>query len=126
MQGDVDEAFFAFTGSNQSVSDWDNASATAYLEPDFEYNWWALLGVLFILAGFIGNCLVCVAVATDKRLQTPTNYFLLSLAVADMLVSVVVMPLGMVYEILGRSETNQNHITRLSRVKKLIKRSRCM
>ena len=107
MPGDVDEAFFAFTGTNVS----DNAvnhteDFEQDFEQDFEYNWWALLGVLFILAGFIGNCLVCVAVATDKRLQTPTNYFLLSLAVADMLVSVVVMPLGMVYEILGEFTTN--------------------
>ena len=68
------------------------------------WNWWALIAIVFILAGLLGNALVCFAVMTDRRLQTPTNYFLLSLAVADLLVSVVVMPLGMSVEIMSKWE----------------------
>ncbi|CAD5124124.1 DgyrCDS12425 [Dimorphilus gyrociliatus] len=40
-----------------------------------------------------GNILVCVAVYRDKRLQNMTNYFLVSLSVADLFVAILVMPL---------------------------------
>ncbi|OQV18491.1 D(2) dopamine receptor A [Hypsibius exemplaris] len=74
---------------------------TSMLLPLDYRNWWALIGIVFILAGLLGNVLVCCAVITDRRLQTPTNYFLLSLAIADLLVSVLVMPLGMSVEIMS-------------------------
>ena len=65
------------------------------------YEWSFLFVILFILAGGLGNILVCLAVALDKKLQNVTNYFLLSLAVADLLVSLFVMPLGAVPAFLG-------------------------
>ncbi|XP_035482154.1 adenosine receptor A2a-like [Scophthalmus maximus] len=40
----------------------------------------------------IGNVLVCVAVTRNKKLRTVTNYFLVSLAVADILVGLVAIP----------------------------------
>lgn len=66
-----------------------------------QYEWIYLLVIVFILAGGLGNILVCLAVALDKKLQNVTNYFLLSLAVADLLVSLFVMPLGAVPAFLG-------------------------
>jgi hypothetical protein len=42
----------------------------------------------------VGNMLVVLAVLTTKSLHTVTNSFIMSLAVADMLVSVFVMPLS--------------------------------
>lgn len=65
------------------------------------YEWSYLFVFAFILAGGLGNILVCLAVALDKKLQNVTNYFLLSLAVADLLVSLFVMPLGAVPAFLG-------------------------
>lgn len=65
------------------------------------YEWTYLFVILFIFAGGLGNILVCLAVALDKNLQNVTNYFLLSLAVADLLVSLFVMPLGAVPAFLG-------------------------
>jgi 5-hydroxytryptamine receptor 2 len=65
------------------------------------YEWSYLFVILFIFAGGLGNILVCLAVTLDKRLQNVTNYFLLSLAVADLLVSLFVMPLGAVPAFLG-------------------------
>ncbi|XP_044752430.1 5-hydroxytryptamine receptor 2C-like isoform X2 [Coccinella septempunctata] len=66
-----------------------------------EYDWSYLFVVLFILAGGLGNILVCLAVILDRRLQNVTNYFLLSLAIADLLVSLFVMPLGALPGFLG-------------------------
>lgn len=44
------------------------------------------------LACVIGNSLVIAAVWTTKSLQTPTNYLLVSLACADLLIGMLVMP----------------------------------
>lgn len=58
------------------------------------YNWKYLFVVLFIVSGGVGNILVCLAICLDRQLQNVTNYFLLSLAIADLLVCLFVMPLG--------------------------------
>lgn len=58
---------------------------------------------VFIVAGGLGNILVCLAVGLDRKLHNVTNYFLLSLAVADLLVSLFVMPLGAIPGFLGES-----------------------
>ncbi|XP_041974120.1 5-hydroxytryptamine receptor 2C [Aricia agestis] len=65
------------------------------------YEWSFLFVILFIVAGGVGNILVCLAVCLDKRLQNVTNYFLLSLAIADLLVSLFVMPMGAIPGFLG-------------------------
>lgn len=65
------------------------------------YDWSFLFVVVFIIAGGLGNILVCLAVILDRRLQNVTNYFLLSLAIADLLVSLFVMPLGAIPGFLG-------------------------
>ncbi|KAF0770416.1 Uncharacterized protein FWK35_00012246 [Aphis craccivora] len=58
------------------------------------YNWKYLFVVVFIASGGVGNILVCLAICLDRQLQNVTNYFLLSLAIADLLVCLFVMPLG--------------------------------
>lgn len=71
------------------------------LSKQIEYDWSFLFVILFITAGGVGNVLVCLAVCLDKRLQNVTNYFLLSLAIADLLVSLFVMPMGAIPGFLG-------------------------
>ena len=66
------------------------------------YHWPALLLVSFSLIGILGNVLVCLAIGTERRLQNRTNWFLFSLAFADMLVSGLVIPLAIVKEFAGR------------------------
>lgn len=55
--------------------------------------------VLVIFGTIVGNILVCVAVCLVRKLRRPCNYLLVSLAVSDLCVAVLVMPMGMVYEI---------------------------
>ena len=40
-----------------------------------------------------------MAILLDRHLQSVANYLILSLALADLLVAVLVMPLGAVYEV---------------------------
>ena len=47
----------------------------------------------------LGNVFVMMAILMDRQLQSVANYLILSLAVADLLVAVLVMPLGAVYEV---------------------------
>ncbi|XP_041350748.1 muscarinic acetylcholine receptor M3-like [Gigantopelta aegis] len=48
-----------------------------------------------------GNFLVIIAFKVDKQLQTISNYFLLSLAVADLTIGIVSMPFYTVYILMG-------------------------
>uniref|UniRef100_A0A665UX61 D(4) dopamine receptor-like n=2 Tax=Echeneis naucrates TaxID=173247 RepID=A0A665UX61_ECHNA len=67
-----------------------------------DYNYLALvLGVPLILVIILGNVLVCLSVLTERSLKTATNYFIISLAVADLLLAVLVLPLFMYSEFLG-------------------------
>jgi len=49
-----------------------------------------------------GNTLVIIAVATTRRLRTVTNCYVMSLAVADCLVGVFVMPPAIALKIQGK------------------------
>lgn len=70
--------------------------------PTSSFDWSFLFVIIFIIAGGVGNILVCLAVALDRKLQNVTNYFLFSLAIADLLVSLFVMPFGAIQAFLGK------------------------
>ncbi|XP_062402521.1 dopamine receptor D4a [Sardina pilchardus] len=77
------DAQYNFTGSNSTA-----------LPPDTQYNFPALIfGVFLIIFIICGNVLVCISVYKEKALKTTTNYFIVSLAVADLLLAVLVLPL---------------------------------
>ncbi|XP_026201314.1 5-hydroxytryptamine receptor 2B [Anabas testudineus] len=64
--------------------------------PDVQLKWPALLIIMVIIPTIGGNILVILAVSLEKKLQNATNYFLMSLAVADLLVGLLVMPIALV------------------------------
>lgn len=65
---------------------------STFVPPVTVYNYWALVLVLFPVFTLFGNVLVILSVYRERTLQTVTNYFIVSLAIADLLVAVVVMP----------------------------------
>lgn len=78
-----------------------NEKTLCHYEVDLIY-----FSVLVILVTAAGNILVCLAIARERKLQNTTNYFLMSLAIADCLVALLVMPMGMIAEVLGRFLNN--------------------
>ncbi|XP_047112248.1 octopamine receptor Oamb-like [Schistocerca piceifrons] len=61
----------------------------------------ATLGVLAIIDVMVvaGNCLVVAAVFLSHKLRSVTNLFIVSLAVADLLVGVAVLPFSAAWEV---------------------------
>lgn len=54
--------------------------------------YWRLIWVVLPLGATFGNLLVIMAVYNERSLQSVTNYFIVSLAFADLFVGIVVMP----------------------------------
>ena len=95
-----------WNNNTKYLSGLNGTNFTVPLDPNSkELNWGVLSLSLLIVATAVGNILVCLAVCWERRLQNMTNYFLMSLAMADLLVSLLVMPLGMIVELYGKSAT---------------------
>lgn len=54
---------------------------------------------LMVLATIIGNVFVIAAILLEKNLQNVANYLILSLAVADLMVATLVMPISILNEV---------------------------
>ena len=61
----------------------------------------SLVVAILAVVTIIGNLLVIIAFKIEKQLQTISNYFLLSLAVADLTIGLVSMPLFTMYLVIG-------------------------
>ena len=55
---------------------------------------------MFALVTIFGNCLVILAVLRERHLRGSTNYLIVSLAVADLVIGAVVMPFAISLEVL--------------------------
>lgn len=87
-----------------------NESACAALLEDVTWSDPSMLASLSILAAIdvmvvVGNCLVIAAVFCSSKLRSVTNLFIVSLAVADLMVGVAVLPFSATWEIFKVSIT---------------------
>lgn len=93
-------------GSNQTT--WSLLLTALFykLDDGFDINWFnfilAIILVMLMLTTAIGNLFVIVAILIERNLRTIGNYLVLSLAIADLLVACLVMPLAGIYQILER------------------------
>ncbi|XP_051925419.1 beta-1 adrenergic receptor [Hippocampus zosterae] len=85
---------------NATESDDDDGG----VRPSASEQWVAgmsLLMTLIVLAIVLGNALVIAAIARTQRLQTRTNVFVVSLACADLIMGVLVVPFGAALQLRG-------------------------
>ncbi|KAK2905026.1 hypothetical protein Q8A67_006825 [Cirrhinus molitorella] len=82
---------------------WQRCNGETSKEELVRKNWAALLILVVVIITVTGNILVIMAVNLERKLQNATNYFLMSLAVADMLLGLLVMPVSMVTIVYGYS-----------------------
>lgn len=94
------------SGMNGSQMDLDDACLTEeeylekYLGPRRSSVFFpvCLTYLVIFMVGVVGNVLTCTVIARNKVMWTPTNYYLFSLAVSDLLVLLLGMPLEL-YEL---------------------------
>lgn len=102
-------------GGNGSVSEYSNCPPAVVLQynsslgvtlavPEWEAAMTAASLSLIILLTVVGNILVILSVFTYKPLRIVQNFFIVSLAVADLTVALLVLPFNVAYSILGRWE----------------------
>ncbi|XP_051231900.1 neuromedin-U receptor 1 [Dicentrarchus labrax] len=92
------------SGVSGSHMDLDDACLTKYLEEylgprrSSVFLPVCLIYLVIFMIGVVGNVLTCTVIARNKVMWTPTNYYLFSLAVSDLLVLLLGMPLEL-YEL---------------------------
>uniref|UniRef100_A0A8C5PNT0 Dopamine receptor D2 n=1 Tax=Leptobrachium leishanense TaxID=445787 RepID=A0A8C5PNT0_9ANUR len=94
------------TSYNDDINNGTNGTA---FDEKGQYNYYAMLLTLLIFVIVFGNVLVCMAVSREKALQTTTNYLIVSLAVADLLVATLVMPWVVYLEVVGEWRFSRIH-----------------
>ena len=57
---------------------------------------------LVVIVCILGNLLVCVTIMSNRKLQSPTNYFILCLSVSDLSLGLVVLPFSTILTVLSK------------------------
>ena len=83
---------------------YDSVFGVSLAMPQWEAIGTAIILTLIITLTIVGNILVILSVFTYKPLRIVQNFFIVSLAVADLTVAILVLPFNVAYSILGRWE----------------------
>ncbi|XP_030623888.1 5-hydroxytryptamine (serotonin) receptor 1A b [Chanos chanos] len=84
-------------------TDNQNDNVTAFVKVPLSYQIFTsfLLGTL-ILCAIFGNACVVAAIALERSLQNVANYLIGSLAITDLMVSVLVLPMAALHQVLDK------------------------
>ncbi|XP_058460123.1 muscarinic acetylcholine receptor DM1 isoform X2 [Malaya genurostris] len=104
--GTIDDLFYNFTptavaSTVTAGNETDNGEDT---EPTYSLLQIIVLGIIATVLSILtvaGNVMVMISFKIDKQLQTISNYFLFSLAIADFAIGLISMPLFSVTTLLG-------------------------
>jgi len=113
MSLDLEYGLANYTNESSTISSLpgnDTSNSGRYLSslgvwlaiPEWEAAVTAITLSLIIVLTVVGNILVILSVFTYRPLRSAPNFFIVSLAVADMTVAILVLPLNVAYTILGR------------------------
>ncbi|XP_060067205.1 dopamine receptor 2-like [Ylistrum balloti] len=80
-------------------SDWTNFTNSTILDYEVKRPIIGIVLSLFSVVTMVGNVLVIIAVFKEMYLRTVTNYFIVSLALADLMVGGIVMPFSISLEV---------------------------
>ncbi|XP_039619936.1 D(2) dopamine receptor B-like [Polypterus senegalus] len=103
------DSFMMLEYNNSYDGNWTENNNGTDINQKHQYNFYAMLLTLLIFVIVFGNVLVCMAVSREKALQTTTNYLIVSLAVADLLVATLVMPWVVYLEVVGEWRFSKIH-----------------
>ncbi|CAD7003225.1 unnamed protein product [Ceratitis capitata] len=91
ISADTEKFYWSHFGVQLAVPEWEAILTTIVLS-------------IIIVLTIIGNILVILSVFTYKPLRIVQNFFIVSLAVADLTVALLVQPFNVAYSMLGRWE----------------------
>ena len=91
------------TGNNASTFDY---KVGVISQSPSEFQIWSIVCLASFMTAMmivivVGNMLVLIAIATENNLSNIQNWFIASLAVADMLIGLVIMPFSLSYMLMG-------------------------
>jgi uncharacterized membrane protein len=92
--GDLDNDS-SIRNTSDNFTDYNN---TGFVQINYNHPALGVFLSCFVVVVIVGNLLVIAAVARERYLRSVTNYLIVSLAVADLLVGGIVMPFSIVLE----------------------------
>ncbi|OXB59018.1 hypothetical protein ASZ78_007646 [Callipepla squamata] len=105
----MDPLNLSWYNSDTGDRNWSKPLNESNADQKPQYNYYAVLLTLLIFVIVFGNVLVCMAVSRERALQTTTNYLIVSLAVADLLLATLVMPWVVYLEVVGEWRFSRIH-----------------